>query len=117
MNDPKFIYDKYYYFDILNNTIHGKEKYSYNYFHELSHYLDHKKKIYNEISIAMHQYIQGLSMFGFFIMYIDTTAFLFFFGVYSLWVLQEEIRADIFAIKQKYKVKKNLKNRFEYLRG
>lgn len=105
--EPEFIKSEQYYFDVLNNRIYGKEYKSRLYFHELSHYKDHKKKWYNTVSVAIEEITEFISL-----LYIVSLIVSFMFGLYekvynivwmigflffpiAIWRTQEEVRATI----------------------
>jgi len=98
-----------YYFDLDTNKIYGPKNNTCSYWHEVSHYLDHKKPWYRKISILINQMNQMIALLfivglfiGLFISKYQWPLFFqcigFMFIPYCLWSVQEEIRADINGI-------------------
>lgn len=102
MDNIKFVRSDQYYYDVLNNTIYGKEKFSFSYYHELRHLLDHQNKIYCKLSIFLHQFVQfTLMMIP--IYFLNTNILFFMLLIPHIFIVQEEVRADIYAIKMRRK--------------
>lgn len=107
MKEPNFIYDNKYYFDVDTKTIYGRKKDSFSYRHELSHYKDHCNKSYRRINHLIQLVNQTAALFfstalivslltagnTFHLIYCIGYAFI----PYCLWSFQEEVRADIYA--------------------
>jgi len=98
--------EKDYYFDINTNKIYGPRNDTKSYWHEVSHYLDHKNKVYRNISYYLHQQNEAnaLVVLTFLIIGVCNPGFAWdsvlmgvgiIFLPYCLWSAQEEIRALI----------------------
>jgi hypothetical protein len=111
--EPIFIKttDKQYYFNIDNNQIYGPKKYSFGYWHEMSHYKDHTHNWYSKINITIQTINQIAAIFFtmiamFYIVMCDFNpahwanlmqATCFMFIPYCIFSFQEETRADLYA--------------------
>ena len=97
----KFVESNNYYFEVENNTIYGREKYSSLYFHELSHYIDHLNPLYRKTSMFFSFYGQNLAFWFISIMFLFfvssrlyfITFFLTCYSIYSSFIFTEELRA------------------------
>jgi hypothetical protein len=109
LNEVKFIKADRYYYDVDKNIIYGKQQYTKPYFHEVSHLNDHKNKLYAKWSLEF-------AVFGEFMAFLLPIyalltqifcpiqlrgsmflAYLCVYAIYSAFIFQEEIRADIYA--------------------
>jgi hypothetical protein len=94
---PKVILDKYYYFDVQNNTIHALKKDSFLYFHELSHYIDMQKPFYVKLSDLATKWGQLSAMIFPVMFFINLNLWLIMYALYSGFIITEEIRAYVNA--------------------
>jgi len=103
---PVWEYAKSYYFDVETNKVYGPKKNSYGYWHEVSHYIDHKNKLYRVISLFINQWNQNVAMMIVCVLIvllinsslewnILTHSLGTLFIPYCLWSTQEELRATI----------------------
>ena len=96
----KFIRAKHYYYNIDTDTIYGREYGSFGYYHEVSHYLDHKNRLYSQISFSFSALRQAYFMI-FILIFIDFSLMVILGMIISIWTIQEELRADIYAIRKR----------------
>lgn len=119
IKEPKFIQtEEGYYFNVETNTIYGEKKYSYLYFHELSHYLDHMNEDYKITSYFFGMYAQILTYIFVIVLivslfkheiysFLNTWAvFLGLYSVYAGFIIAEEIRAYFNGLKRYLEWKK-----------
>lgn len=107
--DSQFIKSDRYYYDVDKNIIYGKEQYTKPYFHEVRHLKDHINPLYAKWSLEFAVFGELLAfMLPIFILItqifcpiqLRTSAYLSFLGLYSVYsafIFQEELRADIYA--------------------
>jgi len=55
---PSYEYDTNYYYNVANNTIYGPEKYTYGYFHELSHHNDYQNEWYKKLNFKLTEHFE-----------------------------------------------------------
>ena len=119
MIKPDFVYSNKYYYDIYNNRIYGKEKNSHNYHHEYRHFLINKISIFQKLNFLLSEFTQFILIMIpiYFLIFLNDSymvelgkitfiSMLFFIGVF---VLGQEIDAEIYAIRKTYKNFKRLK--------
>jgi hypothetical protein len=109
IDKPKFIKDTRYFFDVDSETIHGLHEGSFSYYHEISHYNDHKNELYKSISIYVSACMQIMALIFPIFIFLNIKIWLNAYAILSIFILQEEIRAYIFAYRS-IKIKEVNKN-------